>query len=1021
MSSFSADFDRVSDISSSRSTTRILISVIRKLSDHSSDPSLREDERIKLEGSYDVVDARLEKIVKAKQDGLNRTVSDFQKICSNVHSASEHLAKVKANLSACKEQIRCKREELKRLHNESEENNAVLDIFERIETISQMSQLVQECIENEQYVKAAEIIQQVSTNFEVLSEIPVVSNISFPMDIKEKLYSKIVEAIEFELYEQSIAALATESDFSRGVSIDSQSGIFAQSNPQMFTKLNTSVFRKPIINELPQAERNSSAENVEATLTELVKALSVLGKLRDASGVLQSHFTAKIENLLQCTLLEVVNNTSQRPISLDESNSHLLNKHEQKLTWLFEILQSKLIKIVEHQNLFIQKMNVALLQAEKSSSCSSIYSISTFLITFQATVINLLEQLLNENSGSFNSGAERYYSKGAISSGSSLLTGATGSRLTGTLLGVTESRGASGDSASRNRPFVSFAPSINRTSLQNSPARLRTQSSSEIFPSSAGGTVSKQGSPGANKISNFLNAACSILNIKAFYNTLEEMCCYISVQMGCEKNQCMLHENVQKYIDDNLQSYLTHKIKDTLENKIARDSIGSIESSRSLLTKLDSDKPLAQSCILAYELLSYLANISKQLPDFSELFTNLVSHFLGSFNSRVHPKYISMFSRQGAAREEATSTSLKLIGDKDVSVILGSIKGASQFRLVQDESPGKASSKLMTANTEELVSKLMTSLNEASYNGKLRTITDVKQYSELFQVLSVLSYSINWLVTKTRELVDNFGPNFSQSQNCGDVGKRQTPLGADLNRSINDLKVIADNCLIGFHLELKVVTFSQLTSLLKNSKSSGSNQLAALELHDEVKDLSRLYSEAGIAAAKFLPEPEINFLFSSLPLFIQNIYLSNSTNIANTTQFELDLLLLDVLELKRLLQKTNLADKESWARSNEAFDKITSFYEFLRYPPKDIIRIANQKKMCFQKDMWTVLLNASFAKFGISGDAELSTLLNDLKDVTSSGGSSSVRKTSTSERTFQSEPKNNSLLLNGTSQSSSAL
>ena len=44
--------------------------------------------------------------------------------------------------------------------------------------------------------------------------------------------------------------------------------------------------------------------------------------------------------------------------------------------------------------------------------------------------------------------------------------------------------------------------------------------------------------------------------------------------MGCEKNQCMLHENVQKYIDDNLQSYLTHKIKDTLENKIARDSIG---------------------------------------------------------------------------------------------------------------------------------------------------------------------------------------------------------------------------------------------------------------------------------------------------------------------------------------------------------------------------------------------------------------------------------------------------------------
>ena len=63
MPSYAGDFNRPGD--ANRSTTRLLISVIRKLSEHSGDASLREEERRKLEDSYGVVDDRLKKIVKA--------------------------------------------------------------------------------------------------------------------------------------------------------------------------------------------------------------------------------------------------------------------------------------------------------------------------------------------------------------------------------------------------------------------------------------------------------------------------------------------------------------------------------------------------------------------------------------------------------------------------------------------------------------------------------------------------------------------------------------------------------------------------------------------------------------------------------------------------------------------------------------------------------------------------------------------------------------------------------------------
>ena len=591
--------------------------------------------------------------------------------------------------------------------------------------------------------------------------------------------------------------------------------------------------------------------------------------------------------------------------------------------------------------------------------------------------------------------------------------------------------GSSGDDGPKIPTFVSFASSINRrTSVQNSPSRLRIQSSGDTYHSNQS-TMSKQASAGSTtKISNFLNTSTTILNIKAIYRTLDEMCVYVSVQMGCEKHECDLYKKLQQYINQSLQNYLTNKIKDTVENKIARDSVGAIESSRTVLAKLDSEKPLAQSCILAYKLLSYLAHISKQLPDFAELFTNLLSHFLGSFYSRVHHRYISIFSRQNAASEEAFTTSLKLIGDKDVSHLLGFVKEALHSKLREDENVQFSGSQLNAA-TEELVSKLMTSLNEAANSKKLRTITKVKQYSELFQVISVLSYSINWLVGKTSDLVSQFDSGFSQHGHHSnrDVDKGQGTLGSgsDLARSVSDLKVIADNLLIGLNLELKVVTFCQLTNLLKNSRKSslGSNQqqqIAALELHTEVKDLSRLLSEASITASKFLAESDLHFLFDCLPLFIQNVYLSNSSTIVNASQSELDLFVFDVLELKQFWQKTNITDKEQWARNNEAFDKITSFYEFLRYPPKDIIRIANQKKYSFHKDTWSVILNASSAKFGKSGDSDLSAMLNDLKDVTScSPITSSVLKIpSTNGRNSQSL-SSSSFILNGASHSSSAL
>ncbi|XP_063717507.1 exocyst complex component 4-like [Symsagittifera roscoffensis] len=935
MPSFAGDFNRVGDANSGRSTTRLLISVIRKLSEHSGDASLREEERRKLEDSYGVVDDRLKKIVRAKQDGLNRTVDDFQAICSNVHKASLSVAKVKLNLAACKDQIKCKRDELKRLHNEAAEQSMVLDIFERIDTISNTSTLISSLIEQKKYSKAAEIVQKVSNDYQMLSEVATVSGITLPLDIKEHLFGKVVSQIQYVLYEQSVNGTKTQ-QMTKTKSQTRQVGVFTQTHPDKA--------RKSVL--FSTATKNVSNESFEETINELVFSLSALNMLSDASKALQANFMQQVERIFissQTQLSNFYGNTGTSGLNHEEHKKLVFSE-------LFELIFVKLVKIVDRKNFFIQKMNIAILQSAKGSSFSiKMYSIADFLETFQQAVIEILFKFLVESSKdhSINSNAGKFY-----------LNPATPNSKMPALQSSNETS---------RKQYVSFASSLTKQKGNN---KSRHNLSEPVRNAQSLPSISES----AQRESLITP---SIMNITLIDKPLNKISKYICEQLACSKEQCSLYVSKENLVNKNLFNYLSQKLKRVLEDSLPKDGIGSIVDSRSTLAKLESDQALSDATIVVHEQLTYLADISKNMPTFNTKLEELTSQFLGGFYSRLHQKYISLLSIPDS--ESHVSTVLKLLGAKNMKSILKETKSWTE---IAANSGDDLNGDVFTTGNNNFIdwsvinSQIFETL--ANFGGQKSLNSVITSSSEAcqatFQSLAIINVSISWLFC----------------QDYQHVAAQLASGKGEITRTIDGLETVSETCLLACNLELKVASFCFLSQLFEGSKSSSFSAQSSIEVHSKVKELIRVIYEAEMIFTRFFGTKKFDFVFDGLPHFIEKLCISSvdkCSELSSSSSNFIDRFLLDVAELKRAFR--NISHMQNVRVNN--FDSILSYFELLKYPPNDLVRVSLENEVQFNEKEWIAVLVVSAKKFNkfldVSGKVDLGSpdlahLVKNLSPVT---------------------------------------
>lgn len=109
----------------------LLVSVIKKL-DSSETEEARQIEKMKIDKEFKKTDERLDKLV-AKHDGdLTQVVQLFGQISSMITTSRDKIHTVKENLMACKQLLRCRREEIQKLYKDTMQQKYVLEMLEQM-------------------------------------------------------------------------------------------------------------------------------------------------------------------------------------------------------------------------------------------------------------------------------------------------------------------------------------------------------------------------------------------------------------------------------------------------------------------------------------------------------------------------------------------------------------------------------------------------------------------------------------------------------------------------------------------------------------------------------------------------------------------------------------------------------------------------------------------------------------------------------------------------------------------------
>lgn len=115
----------------SKSGSGLLVAVIKTL-DASETNEERQQEKLKIEKEFKKTDGRLNDLV-AKHDGdLTQVMQLFGQVSTMITTSRTKIHTVKENLIACKQLLRCRREEIQKLYKDAMQQKYTLEMLEQM-------------------------------------------------------------------------------------------------------------------------------------------------------------------------------------------------------------------------------------------------------------------------------------------------------------------------------------------------------------------------------------------------------------------------------------------------------------------------------------------------------------------------------------------------------------------------------------------------------------------------------------------------------------------------------------------------------------------------------------------------------------------------------------------------------------------------------------------------------------------------------------------------------------------------
>jgi exocyst complex component 4 len=180
------------------------MSVIRSLT-ASRDTEDRDREKANLQREYQESDRRLDKLVLQHHTDLTAVMHAFRQTSIRLESAKKRLNEIREKLGTCQSLLHCKKDELRRLWQESTENRHVLQLLQLVDEQAHVPDRVSEFVSGKRYLHATRLIlsslQVLDTK---LAPVEALSEVKSSLIVKrEEMFHVLMDELHRHIYVRS--------------------------------------------------------------------------------------------------------------------------------------------------------------------------------------------------------------------------------------------------------------------------------------------------------------------------------------------------------------------------------------------------------------------------------------------------------------------------------------------------------------------------------------------------------------------------------------------------------------------------------------------------------------------------------------------------------------------------------------------------------------------------------------------------------------------------------------------------
>ena len=167
----------------------------------------REREKLKIEREFRKTDQRLNELVSRSDGDLTRVMQLFGKVSTEVTASRERIQVVKENLQSCKQLLRCRRDELKKLYTDAIQHKYVLEMLDQITEIRKVPAQLTAFLAKKHYLHATKLLMaSIETTDGKLKGVEGLNDLRQDFqNRRQQLYGKLLEELNKHLYVSSTA------------------------------------------------------------------------------------------------------------------------------------------------------------------------------------------------------------------------------------------------------------------------------------------------------------------------------------------------------------------------------------------------------------------------------------------------------------------------------------------------------------------------------------------------------------------------------------------------------------------------------------------------------------------------------------------------------------------------------------------------------------------------------------------------------------------------------------------------